>query len=327
MAPELAGGVPTGGGASGACAGAGGGAGASAAAASAKVLGKRRRAGRTEVLVKHPGGGESQWQPIKSVSAAALAEYEVKRQRQQLQQSRMGGAAKPAKQPQAVEADGADPADERMPFRLLAQRRFETGQRYLVHWEGHSVTDASWESAKRINNPAMVADFEAAVKRARSHTEVQLRSGLFSLASLGFARARPYLGPSVRNADGTERLPAREHMALSTARSGANPPSSAGLSRNAPQRRKPTPGTAAPGGGAQYGAISGGGAELGGAGGGALLDDPTTSSRGLAPLGGLLKRRRLANAAAYAEDEPHVTDSALDSLFEALYAYITPTLS
>ena len=241
MAPELAGGVPTGGGASGACAGAGGGAGASAAAASAKVLGKRRRAGRTEVLVKHPGGGESQWQPIKSVSAAALAEYEVKRQRQQLQQSRMGGAAKPAKQPQAVEADGADPTDERMPFRLLAQRRFETGQRYLVHWEGHSVTDASWESAKRINNPAMVADFEAAVKRARSHTEVQLRSGLFSLASLGFARARPYLGPSARNADGTERLPAREHMALSTARGGANPPSSTGLSRNAPQRRKPTP--------------------------------------------------------------------------------------
>ena len=31
-------------------------------------------------------------------------------------------------------------------------------------------------------------------------------------------------------------------------------------------------------------------------------------------------RRQLANAAAYAEDEPHVTDSALDSLFEALYA-------
>jgi hypothetical protein len=54
-------------------------------------------------------------------------------------------------------------------------------------------------------------------------------------------------------------------------------------------------------------------------------DDPTTSRRGLAPLGGMLKRRRLANAAAYAEDEPHVTDSALDSLFEALYAYITPT--
>ncbi len=59
---------------------------------------------------------------------------------------------------------------------------------------------------------------------------------------------------------------------------------------------------------------------MGGAGGGAPIDDPTTSRRGLAPLGGVLKRRQLANAAAYAEDEPHVTDSALESLFEALYA-------
>ena len=98
-------------------------AGASAAAASVQIIGKRKDRGRTEVLVKQSGGGESQWQPIKSVSAAALAEYEVKRQRQQLQQSRMGGAAKPAKQPQAAEADGADPTDERVPFRLLAQRR------------------------------------------------------------------------------------------------------------------------------------------------------------------------------------------------------------
>jgi hypothetical protein len=39
---------------------------------------------------------------------------------------------------------------------------------------------------------------------------------------------------------------------------------------------------------------------LGGAGGGAPIDDPTTSRRRLAPLGGMLKRRQLANAAAYA---------------------------
>jgi hypothetical protein len=57
----------------GADAGAGSGAGASAAAASVQILNKRKNRGRTEVLVKHPGGGESQWQPIKSVSAVRIA--------------------------------------------------------------------------------------------------------------------------------------------------------------------------------------------------------------------------------------------------------------
>ena len=48
-------------------------AGASAAAASVQIIGKRKDRGRTEVLVKQSGGGESQWQPIKSVSAVRIA--------------------------------------------------------------------------------------------------------------------------------------------------------------------------------------------------------------------------------------------------------------
>ena len=57
----------------GADAGAGSGAGASAAAASVQIIGKRKDRGRTEVLVMQSGGGESQWQPIKSVSAVRIA--------------------------------------------------------------------------------------------------------------------------------------------------------------------------------------------------------------------------------------------------------------
>jgi hypothetical protein len=48
-------------------------AGASAAAASVQILKKRKNRGRIEVLVKQSGGGESQWQPIKSLSAVRIA--------------------------------------------------------------------------------------------------------------------------------------------------------------------------------------------------------------------------------------------------------------
>jgi len=65
----------------GADAGAGSGASATAAAASVQILKKRKIRGRpTEVLVKHPGGGEPQWQPIKSVSAVRMESQLIKSQ-------------------------------------------------------------------------------------------------------------------------------------------------------------------------------------------------------------------------------------------------------
>ena len=211
-----------------------------------RILRKRRRSGKTEYLVKRPGKGDATWEPAKSLSAAAIHEFDAKRQSREQLQNRLD-SVKPTKQP----ADEA-PLD-RKPHRILAQRRFEGGQRYLIHWIGMSVTKASWESAKRLNNPTLVQDFENAVlhrtprtqpcafalrslrgaamrvclcdarlsaawryssappahllhrhdarlqvKRARATTESQLRSGKYSLASLGFVNAHSFQGPSSR---------------------------------------------------------------------------------------------------------------------------------
>lgn len=125
-----------------------------------RVLGKRRRGGRTEFLVKRSGGSESTWESSKAVSARAVQEFEEKRQSRQLMQNRLA-SAKPAK-PNAASAVGVEalPGGERVPYRILAQRRLEGGQRYLIHWVGTSVTDASWESSKRLNNPALIHEFE-----------------------------------------------------------------------------------------------------------------------------------------------------------------------
>lgn len=142
-----------------------------------RVLGKRRRGGRTEFLVKRPGESESTWESSKSVSARAVQEFEEKRQSRQLLQSRLATAkqAKPSAKPSASKPSALGPAEaatstEKMtPHRILAQRRLEGGQRYLIHWVGQSVTNASWESAKRLNNPALVHEFEQAVSHAHPH--------------------------------------------------------------------------------------------------------------------------------------------------------------
>jgi hypothetical protein len=135
--------------------------GGSAATPRERVLGKRRRGGRTEFLVKRAGSSESTWESSKAVSARAVQEFEEKRQSRQLLQSRLA-TAKQAKQPAANTADG--PITDKTPHRILAQRRLEGGQRYLIHWVGQSVTDASWESAKRLNSPSLIHEFEQAVR-------------------------------------------------------------------------------------------------------------------------------------------------------------------
>jgi hypothetical protein len=126
-----------------------------------RVLGKRRRGGGTEFLVKRPGC-ESTWEAAKSVAPSAVQEFEDKRQSKQLLQSRLA-SAKHNKQTAGAGGSG-DPNADRTPHRILAQKRFEGGQRFLVHWVGCSVTDASWESAKRLNNPSMIQEFEMAVR-------------------------------------------------------------------------------------------------------------------------------------------------------------------
>ena len=229
-------GVPRGGGGGGGSEGgsSGGGSGGGSGKPSERVLGKRRRAGRTEYLVKRPGSAESKWEPAKAVSAAAMEEFVAKRQSRQL----LSQAKQPqARQSQAKQSTSDGAAENgtagRLPRRILAQRRFEGGQRYLVHWEGMSVADASWESAKRLNNTTMVQTFENAVrapfshrarpgcnmpappfisrggsktrdscvpcmqvKRARSSSEEKLRAGQYSLESLGFHNCFAFQGPS-----------------------------------------------------------------------------------------------------------------------------------
>ena len=86
-----------------------------------------------------------------------MQEFEEKRASKQLLQNRLDKAKK---------GQSSEPPLDRTPYRNPAQRRMEGGQRYLIHWIGTSVTEASWESAKRLNNPQLVHDFEQAVKRA-----------------------------------------------------------------------------------------------------------------------------------------------------------------
>ena len=124
------------------------------------ILGKRRRSGRTEFLVKRSGSAEPVWESSKAVNILAVQTFEDTWQsRQQLEYQL--GAAKHMMQPGGSDSSISD--RNPYPYRILAQRQLEGGQCFLIHWAGQSVADASWESAKCINNPALVHDFEQAV--------------------------------------------------------------------------------------------------------------------------------------------------------------------
>lgn len=153
-----------------------------------RVLGKRRRSGRTEFLVKRVGVAESIWESSKNVSASAVQEFEEKRKNRQILQSRLANA-KPAKPGGASVGVDEDGGEVRVPYRILAGKRFEGGQRYLVHWAGQSVTNASWEPTKRLNNPALVQEFEAAVRKFA--TDLARARSLRSLCSCVLCRAQP----------------------------------------------------------------------------------------------------------------------------------------
>ena len=116
----------------------------------------------------------------------------------------------------------------------------EGGKRYLVHWRGRTVAQATWEPAAVLGE--LVGEFEAAVRRAapsrrrparppplarararrrsltspfppwqvrktRAVTAAALRAGRVSLAELGIP-ATLFQGLSSRGPDGSERKPA-----------------------------------------------------------------------------------------------------------------------
>ena len=152
-----------------------------------RVLGKRRRSGRTEFLVKRVGVAESIWESSKNVSASAVQEFEEKRKNRQILQSRLANAkpAKPGGASVGVDEDGGGSRAVPHPRRQALRGR----ARYLVHWAGQSVTNASW-STKRLNNPAHpVQEFEAAVRKfATSDSRAR---ALRSLCSCVLCRAQP----------------------------------------------------------------------------------------------------------------------------------------
>ena len=82
----------------------------------------------------------------RTVDPALVEQYEEKKKRRQM----------------SSQAVGDD--DGRVAQRILAQRRMEGGKRYLVHWRGRTVAQATWEPAAVLGE--LVGEFEAAVRRA-----------------------------------------------------------------------------------------------------------------------------------------------------------------
>ena len=111
-----------------------------------RVVGKRRRSGRTEYLVKWGDGSPNSWEAPRTIDPALVEQYEEKKKRRQM----------------SSQAVGDD--DGRVAQRILAQRRMEGGKRYLVHWRGRTVAQATWEPAAVLGE--LVGEFEAAVRRA-----------------------------------------------------------------------------------------------------------------------------------------------------------------
>ncbi|KAL3908575.1 MAG: hypothetical protein SGPRY_009742 [Prymnesium sp.] len=159
-----------------------------------RIIGKRQKNGRVEFLVKWVHSSGNTWEGGKGVSKEAIAEFEEKRQRRQ-------------QQAEGQTHGGEPPTHERQALRILAQRRFEGGQRYLVQWVGTSAAAASWEFSKAVGNAALVQEFETAIKRLRNTTLEQLRDGDYSLSALGFRHSSYFQGPSSLHSDGTPRQP------------------------------------------------------------------------------------------------------------------------
>ncbi|KAL1511057.1 hypothetical protein AB1Y20_005881 [Prymnesium parvum] len=224
-----------------------------------RILAKRQKGGRTEFLVKWHNSSAHTWEPAKAVSKEAIAEYDEKRQRRQQQQA-------------DKEASGADAAPpERQPLRILAQRRFEGGQRYLVQWAGSSAASASWEFSKAVGNASLVQEFETAIRRLRNTTLEQLRSGGYSLASLGFRNSSYFQGPSSLDADGTPRQPYSLPTAHAPEPGPARRPAASKPRSKGKQPPSLAPAPAAPAA--------------------PLAADRSLNRVGLAPLGNLLRKR------------------------------------
>jgi len=171
----------------------------------------------------------------------------------------------------------------------------------------------------------MIRQFEAGVRRIRAMGGEELRSGNYTLEGLGFINAVYFQGVNARNPDGTLRLPVTTpaHLSRSTpparrtssngGRDGAASASSAEPPRpNRPPRDRS--GEARSSGKSPAGAQAQGGAggsherQQAGAGASAEPEPWVDPSRGMAPIGDMLKRRR--RGAAGWESPPQ------ESLFE-----------
>lgn len=91
--------------------------------------------------------------------------------------------------------------------RILAQREFAEGVRYLVHWRGSTASAAQWVTARAVGNDAVVRQFEAAVRRVRALSTADLNAGNYTLGGLGFVNAVYFQGVNARNPDGSLRMP------------------------------------------------------------------------------------------------------------------------
>ena len=107
--------------------------------------------------------------------------------------------------------------------RILAQREFAEGVRYLVHWRGSTASAAQWVTARAVGNDAVVRQYEAAVRRVRALSTADLNSGNYTLAGLGFANATYFQGVHARNPDGSLRMPVVTPPAPAP-RAGSAPP-------------------------------------------------------------------------------------------------------
>ena len=140
-----------------------------------RVVGKRRRSGRTEYLVKWGDGSPNSWEAPRTIDPALVEQYEEKKKRRQM----------------SSQAVGDD--DGRVAQRILAQRRMEGGKRYLVHWRGRTVAQATWEPAAVLGE--LVGEFEAAVRRAAPSRP---RAPAAPRARASRARAAPFTSPFPR---------------------------------------------------------------------------------------------------------------------------------
>ena len=84
--------------------------------------------------------------PLASQPLPHVARVRQKRKRRQLMQSRLQTAT----QSESDLSNMSHPTQT--PHRILAQRDFDDGAHYLVHWRGSTASDAQWVTANVLGS-------------------------------------------------------------------------------------------------------------------------------------------------------------------------------